>query len=84
MRGCPNCVSIIPHNLTALYCQSKTAFLAETRPKYQVHRLRLQYDVSREHKSNIKLNSTVDLLLESHCYCSFFQSGNFFLLRSNY
>ena len=83
IRGCPICVSTTPHNLTAIYCQAKTAFLAETRPKSHANRLRVQYDVSRRNNMlQIKLNSSVDLLLESHCHCSFFTAGNLFFFLS--
>lgn len=66
----------VPRNFAALYCQSLTAYGAETRPA-KGKRLRLIYDVSRQHDTLVRLaNATiVDLSMEPQCNCSFFEQG---------
>ncbi|EFX70272.1 hypothetical protein DAPPUDRAFT_300538 [Daphnia pulex] len=74
IRGCPRCVTDTPKDLKMLYCQSKSVYLAETRPA-RGHRLRLVNNVSLQHARFVKMNSSVDMLLEPNCQCSFFQQG---------
>lgn len=72
LRGCPRCALGLPGDFPSLYCQSKTVYLAETRPS-RGQRLRLVNDISSQHLKPVKMNSSIDLLLEPNCECHFFK-----------
>lgn len=64
----------VPKNFAFLYCEAVTVFGAETRP-LRGHRLRLTYDMSRQHEKLIRTNATVDLIMDPKCHCSLFDKG---------
>ena len=58
-----------PEDFLASYCQAETTFWVEVRPT-RGQRLRLLYDVSLKHAGRqIKMNSSVELQLQSDCSC---------------
>ena len=58
-----------PEDFLANYCQAETTFWVEVRPT-RGQRLRLLYDVSLKHAGRqIKMNSSVELQLQSDCSC---------------
>ncbi len=73
-QGCPKCLLEVPKNFPTLYCEAVLVFGAETRPS-RGNRLRLTYDMSRQHEKLIRTNATVDLLMDPKCHCSLFDKG---------
>lgn len=82
VRGCIRCVSNPPEDFQDVLCRSKTIFAGETRPSRGT-RLRLVNDFSLHHPKPIKMNSSIDLVLEENCRCGFFEKGMKRLMNSS-